>query len=84
MLHTASVWTFTDCNTRFLLKFVCSAIASLGTIAVWSGDFLTLYEPTTWVYGIRNAVAEWLPMPREKIRVIQQFVGGSFGYKDPA
>jgi hypothetical protein len=27
MLHTASVWTFTGCNTRFLLKFVCLAIA---------------------------------------------------------
>ncbi|MEH2213176.1 xanthine dehydrogenase family protein molybdopterin-binding subunit [Nostoc sp.] len=61
-----------------------NAIEPHGTIAVWSGDFLTLYEPTTWVYGIRNAVAEWLQMPREKIRVIQQFVGGSFGYKGPA
>ncbi|MEH2087151.1 molybdopterin cofactor-binding domain-containing protein [Nostoc sp.] len=63
---------------------MCLTIASLPTIAVGSGDFLTLYEPNTWVYGIRNAVAEWLQMPHEKIRVIQQFVGGSFGYKGPA
>lgn len=28
MSHTASVWAFTDCNTRFLLKFVCLAIAN--------------------------------------------------------
>lgn len=61
-----------------------NAIEPHATIAFWEGDFLTLYEPTTWVYGIRNAVAEWLQMPREKIRVIQQFVGGSFGYKGPA
>ncbi len=61
-----------------------NAIEPHATIAVWSGDFLTLYEPTTWVYGIRNAVSEWLQMPRDKIRVIQQFVGGSFGYKGPA
>ena len=61
-----------------------NAIEPHATIAVWEGDFLTLYEPTTWVYGIRNAVAEWLQMPLEKIRVIQQFVGGSFGYKGPA
>ncbi|OUL18286.1 acylaldehyde oxidase [Nostoc sp. RF31YmG] len=61
-----------------------NAIEPHGTIAIWESDFLTLYEPTTWVYGIRNAVAEWLQMPQEKIRVIQQFVGGSFGYKGPA
>ena len=61
-----------------------NAIEPHGTIALWKDDFLTLYEPTTWVYGIRNAVSEWLQMPREKIRVIQYFVGGSFGYKGPA
>nr|MDZ8007326.1 xanthine dehydrogenase family protein molybdopterin-binding subunit [Nostoc sp. DedSLP05]MDZ8101927.1 xanthine dehydrogenase family protein molybdopterin-binding subunit [Nostoc sp. DedSLP01] len=61
-----------------------NAIEPHGTIALWQGDCLTLYEPTTWVYGTRNAVAEWLLMPRENIRVIQQFVGGSFGYKGPA
>ncbi len=54
------------------------------TIAVWEADDLTLYEPTTWVYGTRKAVARWLQTPPEKIRVIQQFVGGSFGYKGPA
>ncbi|MEH2068962.1 MAG: xanthine dehydrogenase family protein molybdopterin-binding subunit [Nostoc sp.] len=61
-----------------------NAIEPHATIAVWEADNLTLYEPTTWVYGTQKAVARWLQMPLEKIRVIQQFVGGSFGYKGPA
>ena len=53
------------------------------TIACWDGDALTVYEPSTWVYGVRKAVAHWFQMPEEKIHVIQHFVGGSFGCKGP-
>jgi len=53
------------------------------TIADWDGDSLTLYESSTWVYGVRRAVAHWFQRPEEKIRVIQHFVGGSFGSKGP-
>jgi xanthine dehydrogenase YagR molybdenum-binding subunit len=53
------------------------------TIAVWEGDTLTLYESSTWVYGVRRAVSFWLNIPEEKIRVIEHFVGGSFGSKGP-
>jgi len=60
-----------------------NALEPHATIAVWEDDHLTLYEPTTWVYGTRKAVAHWLQMPLDKIRVIQHFVGGSFGYKGP-
>ena len=27
------------------------------TVAIWDGDNLTLYEPSTWVYGVRKAAA---------------------------
>lgn len=54
------------------------------TIARWEGEMLTLYESTTWVDGIRRAVANWLHHPPENIRVIGRFVGGSFGSKGPA
>lgn len=53
------------------------------TLAVWNGDALTLYEASTWVYGVRKTVANWFQMPEDKIRVIQHFVGGSFGSKGP-
>lgn len=53
------------------------------TIAVWEGEKLTLYEPSTWVYGVRTTVSSWFHMPEENIRVIQHFVGGSFGCKGP-
>jgi hypothetical protein len=42
MLHTASVWTFTDFNTRFLLKFVCLAIANQTQGQVEQGNSTSL------------------------------------------
>ena len=53
------------------------------TLAVWSGDTLTLYEPSTWVQGVAKTVAAWFGMPPENVQVIQSFVGGSFGSKGP-
>jgi xanthine dehydrogenase YagR molybdenum-binding subunit len=54
-----------------------------GTVAAWDGDTLTLYEPSTWVQGVSKTVAAWFGMPPEKVQVIQNFVGGSFGSKGP-
>jgi xanthine dehydrogenase YagR molybdenum-binding subunit len=51
------------------------------TIAVWHGDELTLYDSTQGIFGVRNRIAEVFGMPKEKIRVIDQFVGGAFGCK---
>lgn len=60
------------------------------TIAVWENEGqtgnagrLTLYELSTWVYGVRKTVASWFNMPENHINVIQYFVGGSFGCKGP-
>jgi xanthine dehydrogenase YagR molybdenum-binding subunit len=53
------------------------------TVAFWEGDQLTVHEPSTWVYGVRKTLAAWFSMPEEKIRVLQEFVGGSFGAKGP-
>lgn len=53
------------------------------TVAVWDEDKLTLYEPSTWVYGVRKTASHWFDIPEEKVRVVQQFVGGSFGCKGP-
>jgi xanthine dehydrogenase YagR molybdenum-binding subunit len=51
------------------------------TTCIWSGDQLTIYEPSQFVYGLKNGVAKQLNMDPEKVRVISPFVGGAFGSK---
>ena len=52
-----------------------------GTIAVWHGDELTLYDSTQGIFGCRDRISEVFGIPKEKVRVINQFVGGGFGSK---
>ncbi len=51
------------------------------TSAHWVGDELTVYEPSQFVYGLRAGLAIQLAMPPEKIRIVNDFVGGAFGSK---
>lgn len=55
-----------------------------GTIAHWEGGTVTVYEPSTYVDGVQNTVSTWFTLPKENVRVIQRFVGGSFGCKGPS
>jgi xanthine dehydrogenase YagR molybdenum-binding subunit len=52
-----------------------------GTVAVWDGDSLTLYESTQAVVGHRVTMSEVLGVPRENLRVISRFIGSGFGGK---
>ncbi|MBC7940464.1 MAG: xanthine dehydrogenase family protein molybdopterin-binding subunit [Chitinophagaceae bacterium] len=56
-------------------------IELFSTTALWLGDELTVYEPSQFVYGLRAGLAQQLDMPTEKIRVVNDFVGGAFGSK---
>jgi xanthine dehydrogenase YagR molybdenum-binding subunit len=51
------------------------------TSCAWSGDQLTIYEPSQYVYGLKNGVAEQLGIDADKVRVINAYVGGAFGSK---
>jgi xanthine dehydrogenase YagR molybdenum-binding subunit len=51
------------------------------TSCVWYGDSLTVYEPSQYVHGLRNAVAQQLDIDADKVRVINAYVGGAFGSK---
>ncbi len=51
------------------------------TIAVWSGDHLTMHTATQWTYGVRYALAPLLGLPPANIRVVCPFTGGGFGCK---
>ncbi len=53
------------------------------TTAAWDGDRVTVYEPSTWVYGVQKAVATWFGLKPAAVRVVQHYVGGSFGAKGP-
>ena len=51
------------------------------TSCLWNGDSLTIYEPSQYVHGLKNGVAEQLGIEADKVRVINAYVGGAFGSK---
>jgi xanthine dehydrogenase YagR molybdenum-binding subunit len=55
-----------------------------GCTAVWEGDELTLYESTQGVFDVRDEIAEKLGLPKERVRVVTQHMGGGFGSKQIA
>ncbi|HUB28417.1 MAG TPA: xanthine dehydrogenase family protein molybdopterin-binding subunit [Terracidiphilus sp.] len=52
-----------------------------GTVAVWDGDNVTLYESSQGVVNHRRVMAEVLGVPYENVRVISRFIGSGFGGK---
>jgi len=52
-----------------------------GTVAVWEGDNLTLYECSQGVVNHRTVMSEVLGVPIENVRVISRFIGSGFGGK---
>lgn len=52
-----------------------------GTVAVWSGDSVTLYESSQGVMNHRTVMSGVLGVPRENVRVISRFIGSGFGGK---
>jgi xanthine dehydrogenase YagR molybdenum-binding subunit len=56
-------------------------IELFATTCAWTGDRLTVYEPSQFVYGLKNAVAERLAIDPEKVRTVSHFAGGAFGSK---
>jgi xanthine dehydrogenase YagR molybdenum-binding subunit len=51
------------------------------TSCVWNGDSLTIYEPSQYVHGLKNGVAEQLGIDADAVRVVNPYVGGAFGSK---
>ena len=49
------------------------------TTCAWSDGQLTVYEPSQFVYGLKNTVAKALDIESDKVRVISPYVGGAFG-----
>ncbi len=51
------------------------------SVAVWSGDTVTLYETSQGVVNHRVVMAQVLGLPLENVRVITRFLGSGFGGK---
>ena len=53
---------------------------TFATTAVWKGEGrITIFDKTQGAPNSRDYVADMLEMPRDKVRVLQPFVGGAFG-----
>jgi len=52
-----------------------------GSVALWDGDTLTLWDSTQAVHGVRRGVARQLGLDENKVRVICQHMGAGFGSK---
>jgi xanthine dehydrogenase YagR molybdenum-binding subunit len=56
-------------------------IELFATTCVWTDDHLTVYEPSQFVYGLKNGVAQRLGIDPDNVRVVSHYVGGAFGSK---
>jgi CO/xanthine dehydrogenase Mo-binding subunit len=48
----------------------------------WEDDGITVYISTQYIWGVRDAVAEHLGLPPDKVRVVCHAMGGGFGSKN--
>lgn len=53
-----------------------------GSVALWGGNHLTVWDSTQHIFGVRAGVAELLQMPLDHVRVIKKYMGGGFGSKN--
>ena len=58
-----------------------SALETHGVVADWKPEGLTVYASTQGTSGVRSDLAELFNLPKSRIRVITEFMGGGFGAK---
>jgi xanthine dehydrogenase YagR molybdenum-binding subunit len=61
-----------------------NALEPHGCTARWEGETLVLYESTQGIFAVRDEVAEKLGLPKKRVRVVTQHMGGGFGAKQIA
>ena len=57
------------------------ALETHGVVADWKPDMLTVYASTQNTAGVRDDLAELFDLPKSKVRVITEYMGGGFGAK---
>jgi xanthine dehydrogenase YagR molybdenum-binding subunit len=61
-----------------------TALEPHGTVAVWEGDHLTVWESTQGIFGVRSDLADAFRLPLNRVRVVKDYMGGGFGAKNGA
>ncbi|AHC24948.1 MULTISPECIES: xanthine dehydrogenase family protein molybdopterin-binding subunit [Mycobacteriaceae] len=64
----------TPVNTHYPIELAA-------TIASWDGEDLTVYDATRWITGERRALAAYLGIDEDRVRILSPLVGGAFGSK---
>ena len=59
-----------------------SAFETHCAVCEWHADSLDVYISTQYIWGVRSAMANALGLPRDRVRVICEFMGGGFGAKN--
>jgi xanthine dehydrogenase YagR molybdenum-binding subunit len=61
-----------------------SALETHCAVCAWEGDTLVVYASTQYIWGVRSNVADALGLPRDRVRVVCEYMGGGFGAKNGA
>lgn len=57
------------------------ALETHGVVADWKPDELTVYASTQGTSSVRNELSDVFKLPKNKVRVITEYMGGGFGAK---
>jgi xanthine dehydrogenase YagR molybdenum-binding subunit len=60
---------------------VHSALEPHGSLARWDGDELTVWSSTQATFAVREQLAAAFKLPKNKVRVLCEYMGGGFGAK---
>src|SRR5437773_7543310 len=58
-----------------------TALETHGLVARWEGDELTVWASTQGIFSVRDELAETLGIPKAKVYVVTEYMGGGFGAK---
>jgi xanthine dehydrogenase YagR molybdenum-binding subunit len=58
-----------------------TSLETHGLVAKWEADELTVWASTQAIFSVRDELADALGLPKAKVRVITEYMGGGFGSK---
>jgi xanthine dehydrogenase YagR molybdenum-binding subunit len=58
-----------------------SALETHGAVADWKAEMLTVYASTQSTLSVRDELAAIFKLPKSKVRVVTEYMGGGFGAK---
>jgi xanthine dehydrogenase YagR molybdenum-binding subunit len=58
-----------------------NSLETHGSVCVWDGPNLTIYDSTQALFAVRERLAAVLQIPLHQVRVIKDYIGGAFGSK---